>query len=101
MNMKPLRALTACMALALAAQVSAGSTPSLHHPAPDDPAGGSAAEAVVLPTATLDAVTGTLNWGKIACWTGVVVVAVSASGASPAVGAAASGALAIVCLAIY
>ncbi len=60
------------------------------------------AEAVVLQTATLDAVTGAINWGKVACWTGVVGVAVGASlVGSPGLGAGASAAMAIACLSIY
>ena len=61
MKMKPFRALAVCMALALAAQVSASSTPSAQHSAPPGPPAGSAAEAVVLPTATLDADLTTLS----------------------------------------
>ncbi len=102
MKMNTFRVLAACMALALAAQVSASSTPSAQHSVPPGPAGESPAEAVVLPTGTLDAVTGAFNWGKFACWTAVVTVAVGASLAgSPAVGGAASAGLAVVCLILY
>jgi len=76
-------------------------TSSLHHPASDYPTAGSAAEAVVLPPATLGTVTGAINWGKVGCWTAVVVVGVSASAASGGGAAAASIALAGVCLILF
>ena len=63
MKMKTLHALTACMALALAAQVSASPTPGQH----SLPAAGSAADPLFLPTATLDAVKGTGAGSDFAC----------------------------------
>ncbi len=101
MNMKPLRALTACMALALAAQVSAGSTPFDPRSTVTHPPVGGAAETVVLSPATLGAVTGAINWGKVACWTTVVVVGVSAAAASGGAAAAATIVLAATCLAFF
>lgn len=99
---KTLHALTACMALALALQVSASPTASGDQSASNGSAAGSPAEAVVLPTATLDAVTGAVNWRKVACWTGVVGVAVGASlVGSPGLGAGMSAAMAVACLALH
>ncbi len=99
---KRLHALAACMAFALTAQVPASSFASPHLAVPNGPTGEIPAGAVVLPTATLDAITGAVNWRKVACWTGVVGVAVGASLAgSPAVGAGASAAMAIICLAAH
>lgn len=99
---KPFHKLTACVALALIAQVAAAST--LSHAdflTPDSPHE-TRADVVVLPLATLEAATGAVNWRKVGCWTGVVGVAVGASLAgSPAVGAGVSAALAVVCLALY
>ena len=99
---KPLHTLTVCLALALIAQGAAASTlshadflspGSLHE---------TGADVVVLPPASLDAVTGTVNWRKVSCWTGVVGVAVGASlVGSPGFGAGASAALAVVCLALH
>ncbi len=101
MNMKPVRALTACMALALAAQVSAGSTPFDPRSTVTHPPVAGAAETVVLSPATLGTVTGAINWAKIGCWTTVVAVGVSASAASGGAAAAASIALAGVCLVLF
>ena len=67
MKTKTLYALTACMSLVLAAQVSASSAPSAHHPFSPGPAAASAAEPVVLPAATLDAVKGTGDGTDFAC----------------------------------
>lgn len=99
---KTLHTLGACMALALTAQVAASSPPSLHHPISPSPASGAPTEALVLPTATLGAVTGAVNWRKVACWTGVVGVAVGASlVGSPGLGAGLSAAMAVACLALH
>ena len=99
---KSLHALAACMAFALAVQIPASSFASAHVAAPNGPTDQAPAGPVVLPTATLDAITGAVNWRKVACWTGVVGVAVGASLAgSPVVGAGASAAMAIICLAAH
>ena len=99
---KPLHTLTACLALALIAQVAAAGTFShADFPVPGSPTG-AGADALVLPAATLEAVTGGVNWGKVACWAGVAAVAFGASLAgSPLLGAGASAAMAAVCLAVY
>ena len=95
---KILHALTACMAFALTLQISASPTTFDGQSGPE---AGSPAEAVVLPTAALDAVTGAVNWRKVACWTGVVGVAVGASlVGSPGLGAGMSAAMAVACLAL-
>ena len=100
MKIKNSCALAACMALALTAPVSANPTSSLHHTASHDSASASPVEVAVLTTATLETVTGAINWRKVACWSGVVALAVGASVAgSPGIGAVASAALAIGCLA--
>lgn len=53
----------------------------------------------VLTTTELNATTGSINWRKAACWTGVVTVAVAGGfGGSPGVGAVLSAALAVYCL---
>jgi hypothetical protein len=99
---KSLHALAACMAFALAAQVPASSLASEHLAAPNGPTDKIPAGAVVLPTATLDAITGAVNWRKVACWTGVVGVAVGVSlVGSPGLGAGMSAAMAVACLALH
>ncbi len=97
-----LHALAACMAIALAIQVPATPTASPQGSVEPTPVTDGGTETVALSPATLDAVTGAINWPLIACLTSAAVLVVGASlAASPGIGAVASATLAAFCRARY